>query len=187
MVHAVLNRVAAGRFGAGVQGVLDAPGQFEPVMRAGGSWRKLPPLTEAQRLVFGTVLELIAQGRLPDLTAGSTYFQNPAIVAQRAAQGQVSPNLVDFGGQAPAAVVRDHSFYRDFPPGRTGRAGHVGAVPPNMPVGQAEAGPRAAFYRVVGGRLVLDSPVPTGPGAHFIRVHAATATARVVRGAPPAS
>ena len=91
VAHAVLNRVASGRFGVGVQGVLDAPGQFEPVTRAGGTWRGLPALTESQRLVFGTILDLILQGRLPDLTGGATYFQNPTIVAQRAAAGLVSP------------------------------------------------------------------------------------------------
>ncbi len=115
VVHVVLNRVASGRFGGGVQGVLDAPGQFEPVMRAGGTWRDLPPLNDAQRLVFGTILDLILQGRLPDPTDGSTHFQNAAIVAQRAAEGVVPPDLVNFGGQMPAAVIRDHSFFRDGP------------------------------------------------------------------------
>ncbi len=200
VAHAVLNRVASGRFGAGVQGVLDAPGQFEPVVRAGGTWRYLSPLTELQRLVFGTILDLILQGRLPDLTGGSTYFQNPVIVAQRAAAGLVSPGLVNFGGQVPAAVVRDHSFYR--------AAGSLGPAPePRRREPEADQ-PTAAFYRVVHGRLVqvgavLANPVPADPAspsvlsAKLIRVgavRAATRRVHVLRGAgvlgagpPPAS
>ncbi len=189
VAHAVLNRVASGRFGAGVQGVLDSPGQFEPVVRAGGTWRHLPPLSEPQRLVFGTILDLILQGRLPDLTGGSTYFQNPAIVAQRAAAGLVSPGLVNFGGQAPAAVVRDHSFYR--------AAGSLGSAPEPRQREPAADQPTAAFYRVVHGRLVqvgavLASPVPadpaspSAPAAKLIRVGAVRAAARrvhILRGA----
>ena len=201
VAHAVLNRVASGRFGAGVQSVLDAPGQFEPVGRAGGTWRGLPPLSGSQRLVFGTILDLILQGRLPDLTGGSTYFQNPTIVAQRAAAGLVSPGLVNFGGQVPAAVVRDHSFYR----AGGGAAGPHGPVPEPQRRDFAADQPTAAFYRVVHGRLVqvgaLANPTPAdpaSPSAKLIRVGAVRATAarrvHVLRGAgvlgagpPPAS
>ena len=165
VIHVVLNRVASGRFGGGVQGVLDAPGQFEPVMRAGGTWRDLPPLTEAQRLVFGTILDLILQGRLPDPTDGSTHFQNAAIVAQRAANGLVAPDLVNFGGQTPAAVIRDHSFFRDGP-GPRGSASNA-ARPVATPVSPAP---------------------PAASAAKFIRIGAAARAAahvRIVRGALP--
>lgn len=191
VAHAVLNRVASGRFGAGVQGVLDAPGQFEPVARAGGTWHGLPALTEPQRLVFGTILDLILQGRLPDLTGGSTFFQNPATVAQRAAAGLVSPRLVNFGGRTPAAVVRDHSFYR--------AAYRAAGAPDPQPAARlpsvTASQPEARFYRVVNGQLVqagltLASPMPTdpatpsAPAAKFIRVGAARAGhVRVLRGA----
>ena len=168
VTHAVLNRLASGQFGATVQGVLDAPGQFEPVTRAGGNWRYLPPLTASQRLVFGTILDLILQGRLPDLTAGSTYFQNAAVVAQRAEAGQVSPNLVNFGGQTPAAIVRDHSFFRE---------GQAQPAPRrSSPLASASA---PGLYRLVDGRLVRASPLPQGPEpppvsrARLIRVGAA--------------
>lgn len=113
VVFTILNRVASGRFETDVQAVIDAPGQFEPVMRAGGSWRNLPRLSEDRRLVFATILNLIVDGRLPDPTNGAIYFQNAAIVAARAAAGQVRPSLVHFGGQTPIAVIRDHSFYGD--------------------------------------------------------------------------
>ncbi len=168
----VLNRAASGRFGGGVQGVLDAPGQFEPVMRAGGTWRGLPPLTDAQRLVFGTILDLILQGRLPDPTDGSTHFQNAAIVAQRAADGVVAPDLVNFGGQTPAAVIRDHSFFRDGP----GPRGPAFNVPRPAGAGVASAAPPA-----------LPRP-PVASAAKFIRIGAAARAAahvRIVRGALP--
>lgn len=201
VVHAVLNRVASGRFGVGVQGVLDAPGQFEPVTRVGGTWRGLPPLTEARRLVFSTILDLILQGRLPDLTGGSTFFQNPVIVSQRAAAGRVSPGLVNFGGQVPAAVIRDHSFFR--------AAGPHGREPESRLPDPPTSLPTAAFYRVVNGRLlqtgmVLASPAaadaasPAPTTAKFIRIGAVRAAGarhvRILRGAgfhkadqPPAS
>jgi hypothetical protein len=182
VTHAVLNRVASGRFGASVQAVLDAPGQFEPVTRAGGSWRDLPALTPSQRLVFATILDLILQGRLPDLTAGSTHFQNAAVVAQRAEAGQVSPNLVNFGGQMPAAVVRDHSFFRA---GQAGQVAHQ--VPPSA------LGATAGVYHLVDGRLVRASSVPQGPEAppvsraRLIRIDAGRVDAghgRDARGGP---
>ena len=182
VAHTVLNRVASGQFGAGVQAVLNAPGQFEPVMRAGGSWRHLPPLNASQRLVFGTILDLILQGRLPDLTAGSTYFQNAAIVARRAEAGQVSPSLVSFGHQTPAAVIRDHSFFR---------ADHALAAAHQSlsPASQSAPG----FYHVVAGRLVRANPVPQGAEpasqAKFIRVgatHGAGTHVRIIRGVSPA-
>jgi Cell Wall Hydrolase len=168
VVHVVLNRTVSGRFGAGVQSVLDAPGQFEPVARAGGTWRGLPPLTDSQRLVFGTILDLILQGRLPDPTGGSTHFQNAAIVAQRAAEGLVSPDLVNFGGQVPAAVIRDHSFFHG--------GGSSGAAPNT----RRTAAPAAA-----------STPPPAAPPAKFIRIGVAARAAgtrvRIVRGVPPSA
>ena len=170
VVHAVLNRVASGRFGVGVQGVLDAPGQFEPVARAGGRWRNLPPLSDSRRLVFNTILDLILQGRLPDLTGGSAYFQNPAIVAQRAAAGLVSPDLVNFGGQVPTAVIRDHVFFRTAP--RRADLGRATLVRPAM--------------AQISGTVI---PAPPEPQAKFIRIGAAAREAgariRIVRGAQP--
>lgn len=154
VAHAVLNRVASGQFGANVQRVLDAPGQFEPVTRAGGSWRYLPPLTASQRLVFGTILDLILQGRLPDLTAGSTHFQNAAVVARRAEAGQVSPDLVNFGGRAPAAIVRDHSFFRE---------GQVRPATRRSP--PLASGSAPGLYHPVDGQLVRASPALQGPEA----------------------
>lgn len=159
VVFTILNRVASGRFEADVQAVIDAPGQFEPVMRAGGSWRNLPRLSEDRRLVFATILNLIVDGRLPDPTNGAIYFQNAAIVAARAAAGQVRPSLVHFGGQTPIAVIRDHSFYGDAT-GAGGSPATASATPvpivterPEAPAENDTAGAFEAMLRQGGGDL----------------------------------
>lgn len=113
VVYTILNRVQDGRWGASVEAVVNARGQFEPVMRAGGDWRRLPPSTVAQRARIETILNLALEGRLPDLTNGARYFQNPQIVAERATRGEVAESLVDFGGTGPSAVIGAHSFYVD--------------------------------------------------------------------------
>src|SRR6201999_2454797 len=89
VVYAILNRLADGHWGLSVDAVLDARSQFEPVMRAGGDWRNLPPVSAAGQARIDTILNLALDGRLPDLTHGARYFQNPSIVAQRARVGTV--------------------------------------------------------------------------------------------------
>ena len=110
VIFTILNRVNSGQFGSSVQGVIDAPNQFEPATRTGG-WRYLPPLDPWQSVQFETILNLILSGRLPDLTGGALFFQNARIVAARAARGAVSSYLVDFGGTPPVAEIGDHRFY----------------------------------------------------------------------------
>lgn len=112
VVYTILNRLADGRWGSTVQAVVDAPHQFEPVMRVGGTWRRLAPVTPVQEASIHTIVALALQGRLPDLTQGARYFQNPKIVAKRAAAGAASPGLVDFGGTLRSARIGDHTFYR---------------------------------------------------------------------------
>lgn len=110
VVYTVLNRMMDGGFGGDVTAVLDAPHQFEPVTRA-GSWQRLPPRSAVEQAHIDTILNLALDGRLPDPTNGARFFQNPAIVAARAEAGTASPDRVNFGGQAPVAVLRDHAFY----------------------------------------------------------------------------
>ena len=111
VVFTILNRLESGAWGASADAVLNARGQFEPVMRVGGDWRALPAATPAQRARIDTILNLALEGRLPDPTGGARYFQNPTIVAQRARAGTVSAGLVHFGGVTPSAVIGDHAFY----------------------------------------------------------------------------
>ncbi len=129
VIYTILNRLRAGTWGATAQAVVNAPGQFEPVTNAGGQWQNLPPLSPGQKVEADTILDLILQHRLPDPTHGALYFQNPVIVAQRAADGTVSPRLVNFGGEAPIAVIRDHSFYATF----SGSGGPQSVVPLQAP------------------------------------------------------
>lgn len=114
VMFTILNRIRAGTWGATAQDVVDAQGQFEPITDVGGQWQSLPALSATQEVEASTILDLIVQERLPDPTNGALYFQNPAIVAQRAADGEVTPSLVNFGGQAPIAVIRNHAFFATF-------------------------------------------------------------------------
>ena len=111
VVYTILNRLVDGSFGYRLDGVLDAPHQFEPVMRAGGQWTALAARSAVEQAHIDTILNLALDGRLPDPTNGARFFQNPAIVASRASAGTVRPGLVNFGGQKPVAVIRDHAFY----------------------------------------------------------------------------
>lgn len=120
VVYTILNRLRDGRWGTTVDSVLNARSQFEPVSRVGGDWRRLPAVSAAAQARIDTILNLALEGRLPDLTNGARFFQNPAIVADRARAGQVSPGLVNFGGAPPSAVIGAHSFYVEA--GRGGRS-----------------------------------------------------------------
>jgi len=111
VVYTFLNRLADRRWGGTVDGVLNAPGQFEPVLRVGGDWRALPPISATAQARINTIINLALDGRLPDLTHGARFFQNPVIVAARARHGQVSAGLVNFGGATPSAVIGDHRFF----------------------------------------------------------------------------
>jgi spore germination cell wall hydrolase CwlJ-like protein len=105
----VLNRAGAD---GSVQAVIDAPGQFEPVLRAPGrTWHGLSTLSADQRAEFRTILELALGGWLPDPTGGARFFQNPEIVAKRATAGTVRPSLVDFGGKPRTVTIGAHAFY----------------------------------------------------------------------------
>ena len=119
VVYTILNRLQDGRWGASVDSVLNARSQFEPVMRAGGDWRRLAAVSPAAQARVDTILNLALGGRLPDLTNGARYFQNPVVVARRAAAGSVSASLVDFGGSKPSAAIGAHRFYAQA--GRGGR------------------------------------------------------------------
>lgn len=110
VVYTILNRLLSGQWGNSINAVVNAPHQFEPVHTAGG-WRELPPLSPVQQSRVDTIINLALDGRLPDLTNGALFFQNPQIVANREAQGEVSEGLTHFGGSSPSAVIKDHTFY----------------------------------------------------------------------------
>jgi hypothetical protein len=175
VVYTILNRVQDGRWGATVEAVVNARGQFEPVMRVGGDWRRLPASTVAQRARIETILNLALEGRLPDLTNGARYFQNPQIVADRATRGEVSEGLVNFGGTGPSAVIGAHSFYVDVR--STGGRGARSAKPASAPRGSSSA----ADWQSAGGAIFvgdnratrdpgpISSPAPDGAGQGALR------------------
>lgn len=112
VVYTILNRHKNGKFGNSISDVLNARNQFEPVTKVGG-WENLPPATAEEKATVNAILNLALEGRLPDLTKGALFFQNPAIVQQRADAGAVDASLVNFGGKAPSAIIKDHAFYTD--------------------------------------------------------------------------
>ena len=115
VVYTILNRSMQGKFGEGIIGVINKPWQFEPVQKAGG-WENLPNVTPEFSARIDTIINLALDGYLPDLTHGSLFFQNPAIVSKRELAGEVSKGLTDFGGSVPVVTIRDHSWYSRFIP-----------------------------------------------------------------------
>jgi len=160
VVYTILNRVQDGRWGATVEAVVNARGQFEPVMRVGGDWRRLPASTVAQRARIETILNLALEGRLPDLTNGARFFQNPKIVADRATRGEVSEGLVNFGGTGPSAVIGAHSFYVDVR--SAGGRGTRSGKPSSTPRGSSSA---AAWQSAGGAIFVGDNRAAQDPSA----------------------
>ncbi len=174
VLYSVLNRLSSGRFGSNVTAVIEAPGQFEPVDRVGGHWHDLPGLSASQRATITTILDLIQQGRLPDPTNGAMFFQNPRIVANREAAGQVRAGLTNFGNQTPTAVVRDHAFFSGLQPGTSPAVnaspeGHLVYPPGATPAFRVErldagtpANPHAVIYRVMPPSGTQTGSVPVG-------------------------
>jgi spore germination cell wall hydrolase CwlJ-like protein len=111
VVLVVRNRLLSGLWGLSIDAVLNAPGQFEPVTKR-GQWRLLPAPSREQHNHIAAILNLICDGHLPDFTFGALYFQNREIVEARSWRGEVSSDLIAFGGATPTAVVGRHSFYR---------------------------------------------------------------------------
>ncbi|PZQ49069.1 MAG: cell wall hydrolase [Phenylobacterium zucineum] len=163
VVYTILNRLQDGRWGGSVEAVVNARGQFEPVVRAGGSWRNLRPVTDAQRARIDTILNLALEGRLPDLTNGARFFQNASIVAAREAAGTVSPGLTNFGGAPASAMIGDHTFYAEAGRGggalRSASRTPAPAAPPVVIfVGENRAAERSALLPAT--RDTSEAPAP---------------------------
>ncbi len=141
VVYTILNRLDDGRWGASIDAVLNAPHQFEPVMRAGGDWRGLVHVSETRQARIDTIINLVLDGRLPDPTNGARFFQNPQIVAARAAAGQVRASLVNFGGAAPSAIIGAHSFYLESARGSGKGAPGSGRKTQSLSLGRSGVGP----------------------------------------------
>lgn len=186
VVYTILNRVQDGRWGATVEAVINARGQFEPVMRVGGDWRRLPASTVAQRARIETILNLALEGRLPDLTNGARFFQNPQIVADRASRGEVSEGLVNFGNTGPSAVIGAHSFYVEARSagGRRSRAPAPTSTPRGSPAADAWQSAGGAIFvgdnRAVGPEVPPSSAGPNGAGQGRLRAAPVTDPGRAI-------
>jgi hypothetical protein len=108
----------------------------------------LRSVSDAQRARIDTIINLALEGRLPDLTNGARFFQNPRIVAARAADGEVSASLVNFGGAPPSAVIGAHSFYAEA--GRGGARRGAGNV-----FASARAAPSDVVLDAAGGAIFV--------------------------------
>jgi len=79
VIFTILNRLHGGQWGATVPAVVNAPGQFEPVMRAGGTWSKLPALTPGQAVEYDTILHLVLRGRASSRPALSLAVSSSSV------------------------------------------------------------------------------------------------------------
>ncbi len=142
VVYTIINRLISGQWGDSVTAVVNAQNQFEPVHRAGG-WRQLPTLSPTQQTRIDTIINLVLDGRLPDLTNGALFFQNPEVVTQREEVGVVSKGLTHFGGSTPSAVIQDHTFYASI----NSAGGAQGVAPVRV---QVERRPEAKTWDIYG-------------------------------------
>ncbi len=187
VIYTILNRLQDGRWGETVDAVLNAHAQFEPVLRAGGDWRALPPVSAVAQARIDTILNLALEGRLPDLTHGARFFQNPMIVAARVRSGQAPSVLLNFGGARPTAVIGAHSFYAGTGGGGPSAFGIRGSfanrretsifvgenrvIPPTHPV-------------VEEGRMSVPAPVPSVPAGDTSQALFVSSTGRITATQP---
>jgi hypothetical protein len=135
-------------------------------MSAGGDWRRLPVSTVVQRARVETILNLALEGRLPDLTNGARFFQNPQIVADRASRGEVSEGLVNFGGTGPSAVIGAHSFYVEARSGAGRGSRSVTPASPSRSPSSSAAWSAAGGAIFVGeNRIEAMADTPMAPGS----------------------
>lgn len=82
LVHVILNRQSTGKWGDKIKDVVMRPWQFEPWMTRRGEIENLS-LEDPRYRDAAEIVDSVLAGRIPDPTAGATYFLNPVIVRQR--------------------------------------------------------------------------------------------------------
>src|SRR5437764_813663 len=82
VAHVILNRMAAGKYGAGLQDVVFAKNQFEPWSTRANELRAISTDSTSYRDAAG-VVDKVLLGQTPDPTNGSTHFLNPDVVRSR--------------------------------------------------------------------------------------------------------
>lgn len=104
VAHVILNRTAAGSYGKTPADVVLAPHQFEPWSTRAAELRSIKPDSQPYRET-SDLLDMVANGQIPDPTNGATHFLNPAIVVAR--RGGSLPDWA----QKPVATIGNHTFY----------------------------------------------------------------------------
>lgn len=118
VAHVILNRMAAGSYGKTPADVVLAPNQFEPWATRRNELLAIKPTSPAYQET-SDILDMVANGEVPDPTGGATHFLAPDIVRQRR-----GGSLPSWAAQ-PTAVIGGHAFYA--PQGRV--AGIAGVDP----------------------------------------------------------
>ena len=114
VVHVILNRQRVGKWGDKIKDVVMRAWQFEPWMTRREEIKGLSP-KDPRYEDAAEIVDSVISGRIPDPTAGATYFLNPVIVRQR--RGGSLPLWADGRGRP----IGRHVFYSpDDEPQRAG-------------------------------------------------------------------
>ena len=100
----ILNRVQHPDFGGSPSDVVLARGQFEPWQTRARSLLSIDPQSDQYQRA-AAIVDATATGKIPDPTAGATYFLQPNIVRQR--RGGTLPSWAS----GPSVKIGDHQFY----------------------------------------------------------------------------
>src|SRR5262245_20786058 len=82
VAYVILNRIKSGGWGASIKDVVTSPWQFEPWMTKREAMEKLSPDDPSYRDA-AQIVDAVLVGKMPDPTAGATYFLNPTVVRER--------------------------------------------------------------------------------------------------------
>jgi spore germination cell wall hydrolase CwlJ-like protein len=104
LAHVILNRQRIGRWGDKIKDVVMHPGQFEPWMTRRDEIEKFSAKDRRYQSA-AELVDCVLTGRIPDPTAGATYFLNPVVVRQR--RGGTLPGWAEGEGRP----IGRHVFY----------------------------------------------------------------------------
>ena len=117
VAHVVLNRKRIGRWGDNIKDVVTHPWQFEPWMTRRDEIEKLSRQDHRYQDA-GEIADAVLAERIPDPTAGATYFLNPVVVRQR--RGGSLPSWADGEGKP----IGRHVFYSPHDVRQQAAGGH---------------------------------------------------------------
>jgi hypothetical protein len=141
VAHVIMNRVADGRYGDGVQGVLTKKSQFEPWGNPSTRAQMLSTPTDSPRYQAAKdAVDRVLSGEAPDPTNGATHFLNKATSSSR---GDSAMNAGGWGRTGRDQVtIGAHTFMK----------ADAGRGPGPGPVGRQELATRETLARDLGGQ-----------------------------------